>query len=55
MSKWKMPTDKEKEMIVAMGVDPQMTAVVNRIDEDSIVVLVLKTGQEIYIRNCPKD
>ena len=55
MPKWKVPTDKEMKMITDRGVDPNMAVVVNRVDEDSFVALVLKTGQELYIKNCPKD
>lgn len=54
MSKWKSPTDKETSLITSRGVDPKLAVVVNRVDEDSFVALVLKTGQELYIKHPPK-
>lgn len=54
MPKWKVPTDKEMKMIIARGVDPNLAVVVNRVDEDTFVALVLKTGQELYIKHPPK-
>ena len=54
MSKWKTPTEMEQKMITARGVDPNLAVVVNRVDEDSFVALVLKTGQELYIKHPPK-
>lgn len=54
MSKWKIPTDQETSLINTRGVDPNLAVVVNRVDEDSFVALVLKTGQELYIKHPPK-
>ena len=55
MSKWKVPTEKEMKMIIARGVDPNLSVTVNRVGEDFLVALVLKTGREIVIRLDKKE
>lgn len=48
MSKWCVPNEQEAEMLLSQGVDPKGVAV-NRVDEDRVLCLVLKTRQEIII------